>query len=119
MENRNLERYKLDLPVKLITKGESGEANVLELHTRDISSKGTFIQTGQPLPKGSHVELEVYLSISKLIEMIGDQGQVRVKVEGEVIRTNVSGMAILFDKRYEIMPVKRPDEEENAVDAER
>ena len=43
--------------------------------------------------------------IEKLKELL--DSHCRIKVEGEVIRSEDLGIAIKFDDNYEIMPVKR------------
>ena len=107
MENRNLERYKLDLPVRLITKGESGEANVLELHTRDISSKGTFIQTGQPLPHAKVIfSSRVLISIGSADEGCAAAVGARAALPVSSVKDSMSGKA-QWDTSANTPPKKR------------
>ncbi len=67
-----------------------GEAGLVKRELRDISLGGAFILNGNPLPVGTECLLG--------FEVSGPSSVLRVELEGEVIRTDSQGMAILFTR---------------------
>ncbi len=103
---RNTERFELDLLVKVIIDVNK-KPKIETLHTRDISSEGTYLRTDSPIEPGTPIKLELFLSMDRLLSLIGEKKQIKVKVNGEVIRTDSIGMAIRFDKGYKITPLNK------------
>ena len=104
-DKRAYERFDLEVPARLGIVGPEREKEVeISLTTTNICAGGAFLPTKNPLPKGTRVKMDFILSIDKLKEMLDSHAQ--IKVEGEVIRTEESGIAVRFDENYEIMPVK-------------
>jgi len=101
-ERRELERYNLDTPAKVIVNRGKGDKEVLSLHTRDLSSKGAFIVTDEPVEEGAKLTLEFMLPMDKLMSLIDMQSRVRLEVKGMVVRSNGNGMAVSFNKNYKI-----------------
>ena len=91
-DRRKLERFELKIPVFLIfDKKEKNEPIVRQ--TRDVSSKGAFIYSDTPVPVGTHFYVDLILSKHS-----------HVKVDGSVVRSEQSGIAVYFDKNYQIIP---------------
>lgn len=105
VEKRKQRRYSLHVPIKVeCYKPEALSAT--ECTTRDISSRGVFIDTkGVNLHPGDKVHLEVFLTIDKLKELFGLTEIVTLKIDGSILRSMSNGMAIEFDKKYSIFPV--------------
>ena len=111
-EKRKLERYDLKIPAKIRMgdfSQEDQEKEISDLTTSDISSGGAFFHTTEPLPKGTDVKIDLILPLDKLKKMSEDSLHALIKVTGTVIRTESGGMAICFDRNYQISPLKRDE----------
>jgi hypothetical protein len=71
--------------------------------TRDISSKGAFVNTSVPLPVGTDVRLEMKL----VLKAPGGGGSrtALVRATGSVLRVEPGGMAVVFDRSSKVVPV--------------
>jgi hypothetical protein len=69
------------------------------LFTRDVSSKGAFILTPEPLPVGANVNLELKLTINGLPDYHDDEQNVKLRFRGKVVRACTEGMAVMFSRR--------------------
>lgn len=101
MDQRAADRYDLSVPVR-ITGIEGEQQEILNTRAKNISSKGAYIALDAPLPEGKHVKIELLLPASKLLKIIGEQKKVMIRVDGTVVRSEAEGMAIHFEKEYEI-----------------
>ena len=101
-ERRKLERYKLRVPTTVELPGVCGQRETLQLETKDISAEGAFLTTPQLISEGAHLKLEMILSVEKLRDLIGANKMIELRMEGTVIRKDPSGIAVLFDKKYQI-----------------
>ncbi|MFW6137553.1 MAG: PilZ domain-containing protein [Spirochaetota bacterium] len=98
-DRREQERYQLDLPAR-VTLMEPGKTQVLQLYTKNVCNGGAFLPTSRKIPLGSRVQLDLILSIGLLHRVMGANGLVRVK--GTIIRTEPEGIAVHFDKHYQL-----------------
>ena len=104
-DKRAYERFDLEVPASIgFARSDQEEMDLVSLKTINICAGGAFFKTDDPLPPGTRVKLDLTLSIEKLKELL--DSHCRIKVEGEVIRSEGSGIAIKFDEDYEITPVK-------------
>lgn len=102
---RRLERFDLEIPAKVKVSVSAEVEEVSDLFTNDISSGGAFFHTEQPLPEGTVVEIDLILPLDKLIKSQKGSGQyTRVKVNGQVLRSETTGMAVSFHDDYQISP---------------
>ena len=101
-ERRELERYDLATPAKVIVNRSKGKKEVLSLHTRDLSSKGAFIVTDEPVEEGASLSLEFVLPMEKLMSLIDMKSKVRLEVKGTVVRSTGDGIAVSFNENYKI-----------------
>ena len=103
-ERRAIKRFDLKLPARVETEpGTPHEQNhIQELETENISSGGAFFRTLHPLVKGTQVKIEIALNFLEHSIFHGNGS--RVKLKGEVLHVNPSGMAIRFDRPYRILP---------------
>ena len=99
-----MDRYSLKLPAWISLTDESGKRRTIEFFTSNVCSGGAFFNTNTPLSIGTDVDLDIFLSITNLKKFGGQNS--RIGVTGSVIRTEVSGMAVMFDKKFQISPVK-------------
>jgi hypothetical protein len=108
-ERRKLERFSFEVPAQIegVIAGKGKE--VLDLSTSDICAGGAFFRTTNPLPKGTRVKMELILPLDRLKELVGHK-RVQVKVNGTVLRSGSTGMAICFSEDYQIMPLQNPSD---------
>lgn len=102
-ERRARERFKLRLPSKIeVEPLASGEqVAILKLETDNICSGGAFFQALNPLVKGTRVKIDIMLNL--LDRRYPMSGGSLVKVKGEVLRSEPTGMAVRFDRRHTIL----------------
>ena len=100
-EKRKVERF--DLQVETIVNVHN-DAKV-DIHpmllSRDISCAGVFLDTKNPLPIGTEVDLDLLLSQHELGNQSKDE-RINISTSGKVVRTNEQGMAVEFDKLYKV-----------------
>ncbi|MFC1869177.1 PilZ domain-containing protein [Thermodesulfobacteriota bacterium] len=107
MENkRAYERFDLSVTVQLgvLGSGQVMKDDEVSLTTSNICAGGAFFVMDDPLPEGTRLKMDFIISIDKLKEML--DSHCRIKVEGEVVRMETSGIAVRFEEDYEINPVK-------------
>ena len=104
-ERRKFERFSLGLPAKIEVLNPQRERETCELLTRDVSAGGAFFLTDEPFPTGTQVQLRLSLFSEIIRELTGTQGSLRI--EGKVIRSGPSGMAIYFDENYDTVNTSR------------
>ncbi len=122
-KNRRMqERFSLQLKAKLTTHEESsGKKLSKETIAANISSGGAFITTDLDLPLASKVYLEFlldYEELKKLRFILSASGlkaiskkKTWVKATGIVIRIEKNGLAVIFDKDYQLSPMEIQDKE--------
>ena len=103
IEIRQFVRYPFELPVKLETM-EIDRKAVLHLETKDISASGTFIPTLMSFPEGAKVKLDFTLP-SNSLTTFKDVENLKGCI-GRVVRSESQGIAIQFDKEYQIESLK-------------
>ncbi len=104
-EQRKLERFCLRTAATIEVVGDNGDARRLNLVTANICSDGAFFHTLEPLTEGSRVNIDLLLDLRRLKGWGGSGAH--VKVSGAVLRAEVGGMAIRFDKGFQILPLYR------------
>ena len=103
-ERRGLERFKLNIPVRVTVSLSEKKKEMLEAHTKNICAGGAYCRTDHSIHKGAKVQLDFVLPAKKFIDMMGVTGF--IKIAGTVVRSEDIGVAICFDNRYELMPYK-------------
>ena len=93
---RKLERFSLKLPAR-ISVLDPGNFT-LDLTTENISAGGAFFPTREPLPEGLNLLVELTL---KRESGIGKASKVHVK--GRVLRSQPDGIAVLFERRIQMV----------------
>lgn len=101
-ERRQLERFDLRLPaeIEVVSRVPGLEKEKLSLQTENICSGGAFFHTPHPLPEGTQVKIDMLLNFHRLKTI--EKRRPLIKVKGSVLRSEPMGMAIQFDKGYEI-----------------
>lgn len=94
VERRKLERFDLRLPAKIQGLGlKKGVHNFL---TKNVSAGGAFLETTKQLPENSRVSIDFVVPTGVL-----------VKVTGDVLRSEPTGIAIRFDNEYQLTPLRK------------
>ena len=102
-EKRKMERFTLELPatIEIVVDGDSkGASGVINMTTRDVCAGGAYFETDAPLPEGTNIRVDLVLSLDALKSLTGKQAL--IKVQGKVLRTEAEGMAVKFEKGYEM-----------------
>ncbi len=102
-ERRQYERFSFPLPVRLKAM-TTGRKTVLDLYTRDLSVSGTFITTLTSFPEETRFTMDFTIptdSIKKLKDVKRLKGYT-----GSMVRSTPYGMAIHFDREYQIDSLK-------------
>ncbi len=105
MENRRKdERFKLRLPAKVevLSRYNDVGKNTFRLETDNICSGGAYFPTLNPLPEGTSVKVDLLLDFDRLTTP--KHMRPLIKVNGDVVRSGRTGIAIPFDGIYQIIP---------------
>lgn len=111
-ERRASERFQLELKGRLETL-HTDQPVVMEVLTWDISARGALLSAPESLPEGTRFRLRLTVPSEKIKELTGAQSIIRV--EGQVIRSTPTGMAVCFDGSYQILALKRLSKAEFAA----
>ena len=104
-ERRKLERFCFEVPAKIKVVGSAETQDMLDLAASNICSGGAFFRTIEALPEGTKVTVDLILSLDRLKKLTGHT-RVIVRVNGTIVRSGSTGMAINFDEDYQIMPLE-------------
>ena len=102
MDRRKYERFSLILAAKtsLVNDKKKEDTEIFDLYTKDICAGGAFLSTLQPVPLGRQVRIDLVLDSDTIQKLTKKRAHITVK--GKVIRTESTGIAVCFDKRYKI-----------------
>jgi hypothetical protein len=106
-EKRRLERFSFEVPAKIEAFLSDDSKETLDLPTSNICAGGAYFHTAKVLPEGTRVKMDLALPLDRLKELVS-YSRVQVKVNGTVLRSGSTGMAIGFDEDYRIMPLQSP-----------
>ena len=105
-ERRKQRRFPLVVPAN-VTASDAKSSVVLQLQTRDVSSAGAFLESGESVREGTRVEIVLYLTMKSLLKVISADTGARVRVRGYVIRSGEDGFAVEFLKGFRIRPMEK------------
>jgi len=100
-----MDRFDLELPAWISVTVENGKPETFKVVTRNICAGGAYLQTDKPLPVGTEVEMDLILPLDRL-QKLGAR-PARIDVTGAVVRNESQGVAVCFDKRYQISPLHK------------
>jgi len=100
-EKRKVERFDLHVETILQVKDAESKDRNQQLISRDISSDGVFLETNDPLPIGTKVDLSFFISLNKLNSYLKNK-VVNISTSGMVIRADEQGVAVKFDKQHKV-----------------
>ena len=96
-ERRREERYAIDLPAEVSCLGSEPTDQWLEMRTKNISHGGAFLTGEEPLAVGSSLKLIIY--------MLNQSPALKILLTGRVSRAEETGMAVVFSKHFDILPM--------------
>jgi hypothetical protein len=102
-DRRKIQRIELRTPARIAAVGKDGKKISLEAETKDISSHGAFFLTEELVEVNSNLDIELLLSMEKLLELLRGKKQIRILIQGTVIRSAPDGIAVSFSRRYQII----------------
>ncbi len=116
IERRKQERFSLNIQAKLSSTGKNFSSPVVETVTANISAGGAFLETSHHFPIASRVRMEflvTYEDLKKLkfilsiesLKKLADN-KVWVNATGIVIRHESTGIAVIFERDYQLTPLK-------------
>jgi len=103
-DKRKMDRYDLNVSafVSPRTITEPGTWEGLKLKTKNICSGGAFLITDHPFQIDTKVEIDIRIALfDEASEKVKESD---VHVSGLVVRIDAAGMAVKFDKKFQISP---------------
>ena len=113
-EKRNLERYSLKAPAKIIPVNFGNKDDKFRFETTNICAEGAFFHSSHPLPEGTVVDVEIVLPLNKLRILKHSAEKIHLKINGKVIRSESEGIAVSFQKYYQIVRLDYSAQNQNA-----
>jgi hypothetical protein len=108
-EGRKLARFALRLRAEVETlHPDNHDRKRWILDTRNVSAGGAFFYTNTPFPKGQRVKVKLFLKQPRLAKPSATFAE--VSVNGTVLRSESTGMAVAFDEKYHMAPSRAPDD---------
>ena len=98
-----MERYDLCLPAVLTFENEAGEISNQKVVTENVCAGGSFFRTGLVLHSGTDVKMDLIVSLERFNNL--NIRKTHIDVSGKVLRSNRKGMAVCFNKQYQITAV--------------
>ena len=105
IEKRKVQRFDLELEAFVSMPGETGQTDLGNMVTRDVSMSGVYLLTDAPLPIGSKVNVDMILTLGGRKKQNAQQAW--IKASGKVLRTDNQGMAVSFDDQSRILPLAK------------
>jgi len=105
-EKRKIQRFDLHLETFWNVLNKGIVDNTPMLLTRNISSAGAYLATPNPLPIGTSMDLNFFLSQHEMTKGSKDQ-KIKIWTRGKVIRTEKGGMAVKFEEQSKVSQLKQ------------
>ena len=102
-ERRKIQRIELSTPARIEALVKGGKKISLKAETKDISSHGAYFLTKDRVEENTKLDIELLLSMGKLLELLKGKKQIRIVIQGTVIRSDQDGIAVSFGRRYQII----------------
>ncbi len=103
IERRQFERFPLSVPARVRTISPK-DKQVFELHIRDLSASGAFLNTTEQFAEGTQFCITLTVPSERIKELTGAESF--IEVEGKVVRSTPTGVAIHFEKDCQILSLK-------------
>lgn len=96
---RRSERLPLDLEATVVSDDFTAE-----IKTKDVSSRGAYLLTAEPMAANTEVDIEISLPFAEVESIEGENIVLRTK--GKVIRSDSNGTAVEFVHECDFMNVR-------------
>ena len=106
-EKRKIQRIELRTPARIEAVAKDGKKISLQAETKDVSSHGAFFLTKELFEENTKLDIELLLSMERLLELLRGKKEIRILIEGTVIRSEPDGFAVSFSKKYQIIQTDR------------
>ncbi len=100
---RKAVRFPLDIEARLEAVDADGSPITVEGRTRDVSSAGAFVLSPRRLGVNVRVHVDLFLFAERLKRFM-TRPSVKVSLSGEVLRADPEGMAVRFNRKFDIEP---------------
>lgn len=101
-EKRKFERFDINVPAKVEILTQAGEKKEYIFETSNLSAQGAYLKAVKPLREGSQMKIEILLNFEKLKCLSNPDGSLVIITTGRVLRSGRKGMAIHFNRSYDI-----------------
>jgi PilZ domain len=108
LDLRQSKRYRLNASVTFSWQRPDGSTVRGEGYTRDISPCGVFVLTGDRLPSGAALDLEVALP-----SLRGQRTGARLRTHGHVVRSEEVGFAAAAEMGFRMQLLKTTSSEQS------
>ena len=109
-EKRKIQRIEMRTPARLEGVAKGGKKISLQAETKDLSSHGAFFITEDLIEENVILDVELIVSMEKLQELLGEKKQIRIRIQGTVIRNDPDGIAVSFGRKYQIIALNHSRE---------
>ena len=103
-DSRKEQRFELKLPCLIFASDDQKGSVKCQTVTSNVSVGGTLVETDLQLPMGKNVFVEMLIQREDLFKSGANSC---IRLNGHVIRTGPGGMAIVFEKEYQIIRVPK------------
>ncbi|SPD72497.1 hypothetical protein PITCH_A1380045 [uncultured Desulfobacterium sp.] len=104
LDRRKMERFSLQLSARVCAASDIQKNPYLKLCTSNISACGAYFETKKQFSVGTKVKIEIILPADRLTNFGGRKS--RIHLSGSVARIDDNGMALNFDRSYNIIPYR-------------
>ncbi len=103
IERRQFERFQISVPARVRTINPE-DKQVFDLWIRDISAGSAFLNTTEQFVEGTKFCINLTVPSKRIKELTGSESF--ITVEGSVVRSTPTGVAVHFEKDCQIMSLK-------------
>jgi Tfp pilus assembly protein PilZ len=96
------ERLDIEINAFITYQNQDGNANSIQISTKNISSGGAYFPADQALQIGQEVAIDLYLPLEYIRSLGGKM--VLIKAAGKVVRKDTDGVAVAFDNNRMVIP---------------
>ena len=94
-------RFNVDIPLQLtVVENKVPQYSMVGSSLLNLSEGGAYVRALKKIAKGQEVQMDFTLPIDNMDQY--DINKLRVKLEGQVIRTEKSGFAVKFADTFSV-----------------
>jgi hypothetical protein len=104
-ERRRFQRFEVDASARIEILGSTNRKRALFLRITNISAEGAFLPTKRAMLLELPVKMDIFLNLNMENGNTSDRRIFILSVTGKVARVERSGMAVRFNRDYEVNPI--------------